>query len=189
MYAPGYSTDSGFDHPRLEQVTGMQVQVQAEGAGGAYHIEPGTGFAAGIDGGALLGPETIVSPRFAIIDAEAEPIARYADSGQVAIGRKIVDGVPVVYCAPVAMPIPLWRNIARECGAHIWLDSGDGIYTDGQYLAIHAAADGTKTVRVPGPPRSVENLVTGEKLAESTNAITLEMKMGETVSLYLTPAE
>lgn len=189
MYAPGYSTDSGFDHPRLEQVTGMQVQVQAEGAGGAYHIEPGTGFAAGIDGGALLGPETIVSPRFAIIDAEAEPIARYADSGQVAIGRKIVDGVQVIYCAPVAMPIPLWRNIARECGAHIWLDSGDGIYTDGQYLAIHAAADGTKTVRVPGPPRSVENLVTGEKLAESTNAITLEMKMGETVSLYLTPAE
>jgi len=184
MYAPGYAGENALQPGKIQELTGFQVSVSEVPGPAAYSVLAGHPLVTGIDPSAELGAGDTLAPRPIITDTEAEPIARYADDAGVAIARKTVAGVDTYYCASVAMPVDLYRDIARAAGAHVWCETNDGIFTDGRHLAIHAATDGDKTVHLPGRKR-VMDVVTGECIVPAGDTITRTMKAGETLFVEL----
>lgn len=183
VHAPGYAREDGLDAGRLEAFTGMSVDVDAAPGPATYLVEAGHPLAEGIAAEAPLGPGVELAPRPVITDAEAEAIAHWT-AGGVCMARKVHEGVNTVYCAGVAVPPALLRNIARAAGAHVWSDTDDGIYTDGRYFALHAATDGEKTIRLPGGRRIVD-VLTGEEVSPRADVIQRTMQRGETLFLRL----
>jgi len=76
------------------------------------------------------------------------------------------------------------RNSARWAGVYVWLECDDALYTDGQFAGIHAAADGVKTLHLPGE-FDVFEAVSGKRLATGVREISVPMKRAETVLLRL----
>jgi len=183
FYAPGYVGDAGLDPAGIQKATGMQVEIQADGGSAAYTIQPGSFLAAQLDPATALGPQSKLAPRPVIVDETAEVLARFIDGG-VAMARKRLGGVPVVYCASVSAPVEVWRELARAAGAHIWCETGDGFYTDGRYLAVHAASAGEKTIRLPWPRRVVD-VIRRATIADRTQEIRRTMARGETMLVRL----
>ena len=86
------------------------------------------------------------------------------------------------------LPPGLIRNLARAAGVHIWLDTDDALYTDGQYVGVHAARAGTKSLRLPRRYR-VTDEHTGASVATVGNRVTVSMHRAETVLLRLDPED
>ncbi|MCX7599565.1 MAG: hypothetical protein N2512_11980, partial [Armatimonadetes bacterium] len=183
FYAPGCVGADGLDAGGIQRATTISVEIQPEGGPAAYRVEPGSALAARIPTDATLGPDVQLSPRPIIVDPNAEILARYLD-GPVAIARKKVGDVTVIYCASVTAPVYVWRELARHAGAHIWLETGDGFYTDGQYLGVHAASAGEKVITLPWP-RKIIDVIGGGVIAERTNEIRRTMAFGETMLVRL----
>ena len=184
LYAPGYAGEHNLHAARITRMTGMAVAIEAGPASPDYRLEAAHPLARGLDPTQPLCPGPDLAPRPVIADPAAEVIARFADSGGVALARKTHQGVTVLYCTSVNVPVPLLRNIAREAGAHVYIDGDDSLYTDGQYLAVHTASDGTKTIQLPAARRVVD-VIAGETIAENTTVIARDMRRGETLFVSL----
>lgn len=172
MFAPGCVTENALDLSRIETVTGMRVKAGSGKA--AYRLETG----------GECGADADLRPRVAIADPEAEVLARFADDDAVAVARNRHEGVATVYCASVVLPPEVLRDVARAAGAHVYSEANDALYTDGQYLCLHAATDGEKTIRLAGPRRVVD-VISGKCIAESSAVIRRAMKRGETLFVEL----
>lgn len=183
MYAPAIVEAGRLRPEALAEITGMQVRL-AESGTAAYKLVPGALPSSIVEPDALLGVDVDLAPRPVVEDADAETLARFADGAGVCLARKAVGSVHVYYCSSVSMPHGLWREIARAAGAFVYCSSGDSVYTDDHYLALHAASDGDKTVALSRPARVVDP-VTGRCIAESTTEIRREMKQGETLFVEL----
>jgi hypothetical protein len=86
----------------------------------------------------------------------------------------------------MTLPPPLMRRIARQAGVHVWLESDDAIYTDGRFIGVHAAADGTKRVSLPFVGQAAD-VLNGTSLSCDGRTVTFEMKRAETVLLDVQP--
>lgn len=183
FYVPGYVGRDGLDKAGIERSTGMRIEIQPEGATAAYRVDPASPLAHRIDSAAPMGPDAQLSPRPIIVDDSVEILARYLD-GPAAMARKKIGNVTVIYCASVAAPVQVWRELARLAGAHIWIETGDGFYTDGQYLGLHAAGAGEKVITLPWP-RKVTDVIRGRLVAQKTTQIRQNMNHGETLLVRL----
>ncbi len=105
-------------------------------------------------------------------------LARFEPSGAPAIAVRR-DGWTSVYIGSLRCPPQLLRNIAQQAGVHIYLDSDDVLATDGRFLAVHACHAGPKLIRLPQPTR-VRDALSGTVIAERTDAVALDLKLGET---------
>jgi hypothetical protein len=80
-------------------------------------------------------------------------------------------------CGP--LPASLWREIARQAGAHIYSEENDVVLADSSVLAIHTAKPGQKRLTLPGA-RSVVDLITGQSLSPSAPQLEFAMTAPET---------
>jgi hypothetical protein len=183
LYAPGAASSGALTAEGITATTGMRVALASAGTPD-YRLEPGAALCAGLDPAVERCPGPDLDPRPVITDPRATPVARYADDAGVALATKDVRGAHVAYCASVNVPADLLRNIARAAGVHVYIASGDSVYTDGQYLAVHAASDGEKTVTLPEARRIVD-VRSGEVLARHADRVKRTMKLGETLFLEL----
>jgi len=97
---------------------------------------------------------------------------------------KSVDGWTSIYSSAMQLPPALMRNIARSAGVHVWLDSDDALYTDGQHVGLHAATAGTKTVRLPSPCR-VFNARSGQAITTDGLTVSIPLRQAETALFRL----
>jgi hypothetical protein len=86
------------------------------------------------------------------------------------------------------LPPGLLRNVARAAGVHVWLDTEDALYTDGQIVGLHAATEGRKTLRLPGRFR-VFNAITGEAVASDGHTVVVPLQRAQTILLRLEPLD
>lgn len=86
-----------------------------------------------------------------------------------------------------SIPAATLRELFREAGVHIYLESEDVFSASNSALMIHAASDGEKKVLLPRT-RRITNIVTGEKLGEA-QSFALPMKFGETALFLLEEPE
>jgi hypothetical protein len=84
------------------------------------------------------------------------------------------------------LPPGLMRNIARASGVHIWLDTDDAIYTDREYVGVHAASDGRKSIHLPVAGDAVD-VISSRSVPSDGRSVTLDMKRAQTVMLRLRP--
>jgi len=182
QYAPSYAGAQTLDAGAIPRATGLTADMTGEGPA-PYLLKAGTWLSQGLDATLPFGPANRINPRPVVDASEGQALATYADGAGVAVAESVVDGVTTVYCAAAAMPPELLRNVARKAGAHVYCETNDAFYTDGAYLALHAATDGEKAVDL-GAERKVTDVVTGEDLGTMAQ-VRRQMKAGETVVLRL----
>ncbi len=78
------------------------------------------------------------------------------------------------------------RELWKEAGVHVYLDSDDVLYIGRGWLCIHTLAGGEKVVRFPFNAELFEPL-SGEVISESSNHIKLNLKPGSTTLYRVNP--
>lgn len=79
----------------------------------------------------------------------------------------------------------LARNIAKEAGAHCWIDTGDPAASAGNLLIVSAASSGKKEIFLPPDVVSAECL-TGQRIVKEGRSVKCELKYGDVLVLDLT---
>ena len=77
-----------------------------------------------------------------------------------------------------------FRLIAKDTGAHIYINSDDLVHVSADLLLVHAKQEGIKRISWPTMVESVVDLVTGCEIAQNCQEWSLEMKKHETHFLF-----
>ncbi|MBQ7548323.1 MAG: hypothetical protein IJT03_01315, partial [Clostridia bacterium] len=75
------------------------------------------------------------------------------------------------------------RHFCRASGVHVYCETDDVVYVNRNYLAVHAAEGGVKTIRLPEAVCATALL--GEALTVRGETLSFEMKAGETMLFEL----
>ena len=133
-------------------------------------------------------PSTYLYPLFYTNDAASEEAAHFMTSQKPAITIKRVKDAEgeftAIYWASKTITGDQIRAIAQAAGCHIFVDSGDVLYANRNYVTLHASTPGVKTVRFPRPCTPVE-VYDGRQFGRNVAQIEVEMEMGETIMLRL----
>ena len=131
QFAPGYVGPSGADVNRCSRVTGIRLAVQ-DGKLGSR----GEGELANLTW--QWGGENIVSPRLVVDDPQVQSLGRYLDGQKISTARKSVDNYTSIFLGDFGTSISVLTKLFEKGGAHIWTKNKEVIYTDGNFLFVHA---------------------------------------------------
>jgi hypothetical protein len=173
----------------MRALTGIRIAKEDRETRPQVVLEGGDPLARGLKPGLPVGgSQTTVWPSFYVDDPAARIAGRLVDNARPGLAVKQVDGWTSVYSSALQLPPGLLRNVARAAGVHVWLDTEDALYTDGQIVGLHAATEGRKTLRLPGQFR-VFDAITGEAVASDGHAVVVPLKRAQTTLLRLEPLD
>ena len=189
VYAAGLLSDSGESLEGMQALTGMTVVKQDRPGHPQVRFIAEDPLSKGLASDAVVGyGRAMVAPMFQVADPEARVVARLIDDGSPGIAVKTLDGWTSVYSAAMQLPPSVVRNLSRSAGVHVWLETDDALYTDGQFVGVHAATDGEKVIHLPGRFQVTER-ISGRVVADDASEVTIPMRRAETVLLELRPRE
>lgn len=177
VHAAGLVTESGLDPAAARAVTGFTVHLGDPLYGGVVWplmVETslsGTRVAYGTSSpiGPILFGEDPDAETWGWLIHPDRPGLLHRDFGQ---WRSVWSAAP-------AIPAAVLRAIARRSEVHVFVDTGDQILAAGPYLALHAAADGKRTVHLRSPA-SVRDAFTGAVIAEAASRFEVDLERGDT---------
>ena len=184
VYAPGSFDGREGTLENMRALTGIRIACEPVAARPQLRLQADDPLARGLDARQPVGAELTVEPQFYADDPEARVVGRLLDGDRPGLVVKPQDGWTSIYSAGMQLPPALMRNMARAAGVHIWLDSDDALYTDGQYAGIHAASDGTKVLQLPRRCRVID-VRTGAAMTTEGNRVSVSMRRAQTVLLRL----
>lgn len=187
LYAPGYFGDEPDSAASMAALLGMKVTSDPGEGSPLALLQAGSPLARGLDVKQPIGRDTKLSPVFWADDPSVTVHARLASNGKPALVSKERDGWTCYYSSVIDLPPAVMRNLARQAGVHLWADSDDALYADGNYVSLHAATDGAKTIYLPASA-SLRRVVTGQKVTVEGKTVTVDLKRAETVLLELDEA-
>lgn len=189
VYAPGFLEPGGESLGAMRALTGIRIAKEDREIRPQVLLETGDPLARDLKPGVPVGaPNVTVWPLFYADDPDARIAGRLVEGSQPGLVVKRLDGWTSVYSGAMQLSSGLMRNLARIAGAHVWMDTDDALYTDGQIVGVHAASGGLKTLRLPGRFR-VFNAVTGEPVASDGRTAAIPLQRAQTVLLRLEPIE
>ena len=189
LYAPGYLGPEGPSLQDMEALTGIKLAKDDREGRPQIRLEAADPLAQGVATDRAIGDEQLtVSPRFFAEDSEARVAGRLVDSQRAGLVVKRLSGWTSVYSAAMPLPSGVVRNLARQAGVHVWMESDDALYADGQYAGVHAARDGVKSLQLPWPCR-VQDVVTGKTIPTVDRTVSFPMQRAQTVLLRLEPMD
>ena len=185
VYAPGYFGSGGASLENMRALTGIRIAKDDSEGKPQVLLDAKTALAQGLSASEPAGAkELTVAPIFYADDPDVLVVGRLVGSQRAGLVVKPMGGWTSVYSAAITLPPALVRRIARQAGVHVWLETDDALYTDGRFLGIHAAADGTKCVRLPFDCQVVDAM-NGKRLTVQGQTASLAMKKAETALLEL----
>ena len=111
-----------------------------------------------------------VSPRWSIKpERKIQPFAHFSDGSIAAAACGMKNGTHSYYIGTLSCPATVLRNILKESGVHLYIDSNDVLATDGRFVGLTASTTGPKTILVPK----------GMNLYREGNATPLAVKDGK----------
>ena len=186
FYAPGYVSDNGLGVKNMEKLTGIAFRQLPSS------IVPNVALAkpvADMKAGEVFGPRG--KHKVQSVFAAAEPqrdmtvLGRYPGAKNApALVVKHGKGWTSVFCGSTRLPPGILRHIARDAGAHVWVDSDDVVIGNGRFLAVQASSAGKKTVFLPGK-RGVSDAITMQPFAEDVDRFSIDMQLGETRMFFI----
>jgi len=204
IYAPGVidpETDPKFDVKNIEALTGIKVEMLSDILSPKFKIN-GTphNLTAPLDKGQIYGynyrlmqantrpqfnnTHHILYPAFYSVDEDAVNLAYFLQKRYPALTVKADDGFTSIFCGARIVRNDIFRAAALYAGCHIFSYQDDVIYASRNYVTIHAASTGTKTLYFPNKCSPYE--VYEEKYyADNTKEITFELIKGETRTFEL----
>ena len=138
--------------------------------------------------GRLIGETNPQGPLFHVDTSGPDVLGRIRGTDKAGLVARDMGNWRSIYVATVGLPAWLLRNMARYAGVHVYCDSDDAVYTDGNLIAIHAQCDGRKRIRLPFN-RDVYDLFRKTRIAENTAAFELDMEAGSTEAFRLDEVE
>jgi hypothetical protein len=143
-YAPGYIAPERFDREQMERLTGFRFEVLRDPGPMQIRAE---GAAEG--NAALFGTRKPQSPRFVVLDDDAEVLGRWTDNRRPAFARKVRKGWTSVYVGAAPITVEILRRLAREAGVPLWSDRPDIVYATRDSATVIATDAGDRTLNFP----------------------------------------
>jgi beta-galactosidase len=185
LYASGLAGENGLDTQGMGGLTGLTIVMGDPQFGETAYP--------------LMVETSLTGTRIAYgAGGRIGPILYGADHRADILGWLIHPNLPGLLCrdfgtwisvwsAVPNLPSPLIRALARRAGIHVYSDSGDQVLSGGGVLAVHAAGDGNREVRLLSPSR-VSDALTGNLIEDGKDRILLSMLRGDTALLRIEPA-
>ena len=107
-----------------------------------------------------------------------KPLATFGD-GTTALAVKNHEGFRSVYCGITSLPSQFLRNVLKNSGVHLYLDSDDVVSTDGHFLSVSASEAGYKTIFLGKGDRLIR-LDTGEEVELHNGLHRENYRLGQT---------
>ena len=197
LYAPGLVTQSGLSDAHMAAVTGLSL----------HHSTTPLSLRIVITNGSSLATQGLAGLEFGTDEAHSPVV--YADPGQdgvIALGVYKYDTSKIAYCmkdfgtwksvflgTPGILYVPVLRGLANLAGVHLyppaslWPSYDDGIAASKDFLALHAAGDGIRTLVFPETQAEIRDVFTGQVLATNTDTVSLPVSFANTYLLRLSP--
>jgi len=125
-----------------------------------------------------IGPEIVGD------DPNAEQLGWMQYRGEPALLRKRCGELTSIWCAAPGLPACVVRLFAKEAGVHIYTETGDRFYRQGDLAVLHASFSGRRTLVLPRPA-DVFDVRRGRSLARDALEVELNLNRGETAVLRL----
>lgn len=127
-----------------------------------------------------------MGPVWKVSDPDAVILGSYFGTNLPGMAVKRYDGHTEIFIGQGGCVTPeLARNIAKEAGAHCWIDTGDPAASAGNLLIVSAASSGKKEIFLPPDVVSAECL-TGQRIVKEGRSVKCELKYGDVLVLDLT---
>lgn len=167
FYGSGYLSNKGASAQNMTDLTGFSLKETASGPT-TMRFESGAAMADGLT--TMDYKNEDAAPRWSINpEPTIKPFARYADGSIAAASRDMEGGGRSLYLGTFGCPAKVVRNILKDAGVRIYVDSDDMLDTDGRFVSLTASSAGLKTILVPK----------GMNLFREGNATPLEVKNGQ----------
>ncbi len=197
LVAPGIQANNRFDLRRASRITGFHLRAADVEALPQVSLVPArhpwsqprtmdgrtlTRFGGGLheddDSGArAVGPLFYVD-RYNENDTTILGTLDVLAKPGLAVRR--MDGYVTVYCAAPYVHNALLRAIAKDTGAHLYLDTDDLVHAAADLLLVNARRSGRKMIRWPRRAGVVLDLWTGRKVARAASHWSVTMRQHET---------
>ena len=127
-----------------------------------------------------------MGPVWKVSDPDAVILGSYFGTNLPGMAVKRYDSHTEIFIGQGGCVTPeLARNIAKEAGAHCWIDTGDPAASAGNLLIVSAASSGKKEIFLPPDVVSAECL-TGQRIVKEGRSVKCELKYGDVLVLDLT---
>lgn len=138
FYAPGILGEKGIDLEGMEELVGMRMGM----------AEKETPLEVVTKDGRRWGVAKAIAPTIWVEDREAEVLGSSPEGKANFCLKRFKDWVSVYVGSP-ALPADILRELLKSAGVHIYLESGDVLYLNDSYLALHTAKAGVKKITLP----------------------------------------
>jgi len=206
LMAPGVQTPNGFDLDHTSKITGFRIRALDVEALPRITMTPGDHPwsritwpherpVASFGGGPFdyddMGARGIGPTFYADVtdDPEAVVLGELDSINQPGLVTRECDGYTSVYCAAPYLHKALLRQIGKDSGAHIYLDTDDLVHAAPELILVNARRTGVKDFHWPEKAQVVMDLYAGQTVAESTDRWSLEMKKYETRFIFAGDAD
>lgn len=193
LYAAGGIADNGISDKNITALTEIKVRMKKEP--GSQKVALVSGSNAQLD---HLSPEEMVfpakskyvmevndGPTFSIDDTEATLLGRHQDSREPALAVKNCGNWTSVYCAAPFISRAILAYLMKRVGIHQYIDSGDVIYANYPYLAIHVKIGGIKKIMLPEKAVTVTSLFDDKIIARNVQNFSYDFQPDSTLLLVI----
>jgi hypothetical protein len=141
FYAPGYTDGTRNRDEFVRETTGLDLR-RVEIAGKAT-IETTPALGEKLEYSLT---DATLSPLFAVRDADATVLGRFAGTGHVAIASKRLADHTAWFAALPAWSSEVFRRLIAQTAAHRYSEEGDVVYAGGGLVTLHTKVGGRRTV-------------------------------------------
>lgn len=186
IYLPGISDGYSSNAENIKALTGFEVVLETRQAWLQVEIAGGdNALTSGINGLIYGNANTSCCPVTYINDADATILGYMKDNGKPGLGVKKFNDWTSVYSSAVNLDVDLLRNLCKAAGVHIYSESNnDVIYSNANYVALHSAVGGKKTIKLDGT-YAVYDEFAGKYVSYGTDTIEFTHVSNDTVLFRL----
>ncbi|RKX41393.1 MAG: hypothetical protein DRP64_11390, partial [Verrucomicrobia bacterium] len=127
------------------------------------------------------------APYMTVKDPKATVFARYDSTDEASCAFKEMNGWTSVYLGASRLPAPLWRELFKKAGCHLYLndpstdfEKPDFVQAKGNFLMVQSATGGRKTIRLPEKVEQVYRFDTTrpKPIAVDCNSFKVDLEAG-----------
>lgn len=131
--------------------------------------------------GATVLPPVYINPGFHISEDDTNTVVlgRYCHNSRPAMALTEKDGFVSIFCASHVIRSDMIASLAAYAGCHLFTGPEDVLYANENFVAIHAADDGRRTIRFKRPCSPFE-VYEKKFYGRNVESIEVDMRLGET---------
>ncbi|MDD5708162.1 MAG: hypothetical protein PHR35_19765, partial [Kiritimatiellae bacterium] len=199
VHAAGYASETGLSVATMRDLTGIAFQRHALRALPEVRITNAEDpLTRGSGGGARYGSSLATGPLFTARPENGMRVLgllQATGNGDGGPGAEIEVEGPGLVVAPQAQWTSIWsaapqlppgllRRLAREAGAHVYLDTDDWLAADSGLVAVHAGSSGPRRIELP-QATAVYDLRAQRLVTERASHIDCNLIYGDTAAYLL----